>query len=108
MASCVVIGQPLNFANIIALPLLFGIGVPSTSISSWPGAQAEPICCNRSLTRAIFFSALADRDRLAVSGHPAIWNREHGQTADDLARLDPRLRPDLPAGPDGPAPSQRA
>ena len=27
LATCVVIGQPLNFANIIALPLLLGIGV---------------------------------------------------------------------------------
>jgi len=27
LGSCVAIGQPLNFANIIALPLLFGIGV---------------------------------------------------------------------------------
>ncbi len=27
MGTCVVIGQPLNFANIIAFPLLFGVGV---------------------------------------------------------------------------------
>jgi hypothetical protein len=27
MGTCVLIRQPLNFANIIALPLLFGIGV---------------------------------------------------------------------------------
>src|SRR5206468_3988317 len=27
LGSCVIIGQPLNFANIIALPPLFGIGV---------------------------------------------------------------------------------
>jgi len=27
LGTCVLIGQPLNFANIIALPLLFGIGV---------------------------------------------------------------------------------
>ena len=27
LGSCVVIGQPLNFANIIAFPLLFGVGV---------------------------------------------------------------------------------
>jgi hypothetical protein len=33
LGSCVVIGQALNFANIIAFPLLFGVGVAFTSIS---------------------------------------------------------------------------
>jgi hypothetical protein len=32
MGSCVIVGQPLNFANIIALPLLFGIGCSSVRL----------------------------------------------------------------------------
>ena len=34
LGSCVIIGQPLNFANIIALPLLFGIGVRHSTSTS--------------------------------------------------------------------------
>ena len=43
----VLTGMSLNFANIIALPLLLGVGVPSRSISSWRGAPARQICWKR-------------------------------------------------------------
>jgi hypothetical protein len=44
---CVLDGLALNFANIIALPLLLGVDVASRSITTWPGAPEKPACCNR-------------------------------------------------------------
>jgi len=44
---CVLIDMPLNFANIIALPLLLGVGVASRFTTSWPGARDRPDCCSR-------------------------------------------------------------
>jgi uncharacterized protein len=44
---CVILGIPLNFANIIALPLLLGVGVASRSITSWRGEPGKQACCNR-------------------------------------------------------------
>jgi len=38
---------PLNFANIIALPLLLGVGVAFKSITLWPGAAEKRRSCNR-------------------------------------------------------------
>ncbi len=42
LGSCVAIGQPLNFANIIAFPLLFGVGVAFHIyfVMAWRGGQA--------------------------------------------------------------------
>ena len=39
------IGMPLNFANIIAFPLLLGIGVALKSTTSWLGGKGRRICC---------------------------------------------------------------
>ena len=44
---CVAIGLPLNFANIIALPLLLGVGSPSKSTTSWRGGRAKLTFWNR-------------------------------------------------------------
>jgi hopanoid biosynthesis associated RND transporter like protein HpnN len=54
---CVLIGLPLNFANIIALPLLFGVGVAFKIyyIVAWRSGERNFL--QSSLTRAIFFSA---------------------------------------------------
>ena len=45
MEICVLIGLPLNFANIVALPLMLGIGVAFKIyyVTAW--RSAEPICC---------------------------------------------------------------
>ena len=47
LGICVAIGLPLNFENIIALPLLFGIGVAFNIyfVLAWRGGGAN--CCNR-------------------------------------------------------------
>ena len=104
LGSCVLIGQPLNFANIIALPLLFGIGVAFHIyfVMSWRSGGSHLL--TSSLARAVFFSAPDHRDRLRqpVALQPS-GHRQHGQAADDLAGLDPGLGADLPAGADGPA-----
>jgi hopanoid biosynthesis associated RND transporter like protein HpnN len=54
---CVLIGLKLNFANIIALPLLFGVGVAFKIyyIVAWRSGETNFL--QSSLTRAIFFSA---------------------------------------------------
>ena len=58
LASTVVLGQKLDFANVDALPLL-GISLPSTSISWSPGGRARRICCSLSLDTGgdLFFAA---------------------------------------------------
>jgi len=54
---CVLIGLPLSFANIIALPLLLGVGVAFKIyyIIAWRSGETDFM--QSSLTRAIFFSA---------------------------------------------------
>jgi hopanoid biosynthesis associated RND transporter like protein HpnN len=54
---CVLIGLQLNFANIIALPLLLGVGVAFKIyyIIAWRSGETNFL--QSSLTRAIFFSA---------------------------------------------------
>jgi len=55
---CALIDLPLNFANIIALPLLLGIGVAFKIyyIMAWRAGQTNLL--QSSLTRAVLFSAL--------------------------------------------------
>ncbi|HEY5107114.1 MAG TPA: MMPL family transporter [Caulobacteraceae bacterium] len=76
MGSCVIIGQPLNFANIIALPLLFGIGVAFHIyfVMAWRSGAGHLL--QSSLTRAIFFSALA-----TATGFGSLWASSHPGTA---------------------------
>ena len=70
---CVILDMPLNFANIIALPLLLGVGVAFKIyyIMAWregrTGLLASP------LTRAVFFSGLTTAvafGSLWLSNHP--------------------------------------
>jgi len=70
---CVLIDLPLNFANIIALPLLLGIGVAFKIyyIMAWRGGQTNLL--QSSLTRAVIFSALTTATAfgsLWLSSHP--------------------------------------
>lgn len=73
LASCVLMGQPLNFANIIALPLLFGIGVAFSIYFTMAWRSGEIILLQSSLTRAVLFSALTTATAfgsLSLSSHP--------------------------------------
>ena len=76
LATCVMIGQPLNFANIIALPLLFGIGVAFHIyfVMSWRSGGSHLL--TSSLARGVFFSALA-----TATGFGSLWASSHPGTA---------------------------
>ena len=70
---CVLIGLPMNFANIIALPVLLGIGVAFKIyyVTAWRGGKTELL--QSSLTRAIFYSAMTTATAfgsLWLSSHP--------------------------------------
>jgi predicted RND superfamily exporter protein len=76
MGSCVLMDQPLNFANIIALPLLFGIGVAFHIyfVMAWRAGGSHLL--TSSLARAVFFSALA-----TATGFGSLWASSHPGTA---------------------------
>jgi uncharacterized protein len=76
MGSCVVLGQPLNFANIIALPLLLGIGVAFNIyfVVAWRAGAKNFL--QSSLTRAVIFSAAT-----TASGFGTLWLSRHPGTA---------------------------
>jgi predicted RND superfamily exporter protein len=70
---CVAIGLKLNFANIIALPLLLGVGVAFKIyyIMAWRAGQTGLL--QSSLTRAVIFSAMTTATAfgsLWLSSHP--------------------------------------
>jgi len=70
---CVLIELPLNFANIVALPLLLGVGVAFKIyyVTAWRSGRTNLL--QSSLTRAIFFSALTTATAfgsLWLSSHP--------------------------------------
>ncbi|MGD0721170.1 MAG: MMPL family transporter [Roseiarcus sp.] len=70
---CVAIGLRLNFANIIALPLLLGVGVAFKIyyIMAWREGQTHLL--QTSLTRAVIYSALTTATAfgsLCFSSHP--------------------------------------
>ena len=73
LATIVGIGLPLNFANIIALPLLLSLGVSYAIyfVTSWRAGVGAPL--QTSMARAVLFSALTVLvafGSLALSGHP--------------------------------------
>ena len=73
LATCVLIGQPLNFANIIAFPLLLGIGVAFNIYFVIAWRNGETNLLRSSLARAVLFSALttgASFGSLILSPHP--------------------------------------
>ena len=76
MATTVAIGLQLNFANVIALPLLFGIGVAFNIyfVMAWRNGQINLL--QSSLTRAVIFSAAT-----TASGFGSLWLSSHPGTA---------------------------
>lgn len=69
----VALSMPLNFANIIALPLLLGVGVSFNIyfVMNWLAGVRNPL--GSATARAILFSALTTGTAfgsLALSGHP--------------------------------------
>jgi hopanoid biosynthesis associated RND transporter like protein HpnN len=76
LATCVVIGLKLNYANIIALPLLFGIGVAFDIyfVMAWRNGVRNLL--QSPLTRAVIFSAGA-----TASGFGALWFSSHPGTS---------------------------
>ncbi len=70
------IQQPINFANIIAFPLLFGVGVAFHIyfVMAWRGGAANLL--QSSLARAVLFSALA-----TGTAFGSLWLSRHPGTA---------------------------
>ena len=84
---CVLIGLPLNFANIVALPLLLGVGVAFKIyyVTAWRIGQNQSAAVEPD-ARDIFQRADdGDRVRKPVAIEPS-GHREHGQAAGALAR----------------------
>ena len=75
-ATCVILGLRLNFANIIVLPLLLGIGVAFHIyfVVAWRGGGHNFL--QSSLSRAVLFSALT-----TATGFGTLWLSRHPGTA---------------------------
>jgi uncharacterized protein len=80
-ATSAVFDLPLNFANIIALPLLFGVGVAFNIyfVMAWRAGETAPL--QSSLMRAVVFSALT-----TATAFGALWLSSHPGTA-SMGRL---------------------
>lgn len=73
---CVLLGIPMNFANIVALPLLLGVGVAFKIyyVVAWRAGSSNLL--QSSLTRAIFYSALT-----TATAFGSLWFSSHPGTA---------------------------
>jgi uncharacterized protein len=73
---CVLIHMPLNFANIIALPLLLGIGVAFKIyiVMAWRSGRTKLL--QSSLTRAVIFSAAT-----TATAFGSLWFSTHPGTS---------------------------
>jgi predicted RND superfamily exporter protein len=76
LGASVVLRLPLNFANIIALPLLFGIGVAFNIYFIMAWREGATGLLQSSLTRAVLFSALT-----TASAFGTLWLSAHPGTA---------------------------
>jgi hopanoid biosynthesis associated RND transporter like protein HpnN len=76
LATCVLLGLRLNFANVIALPLLLGIGVAFNIYFVVAWRHGERCFLASSLTRAVIFSAAT-----TASGFGTLWISIHPGTA---------------------------
>src|SRR6202012_5130433 len=78
---CVVFGMPLNFANIIALPLMLGIGVAFKIyfVMAWRSGQTGFL--HSSLTHAVMFSAAT-----TATAFGSLWFSHHPGTS-SMGRL---------------------
>lgn len=73
---CVVLGLPLNFANIIALPLLLGVGVAFKIyyVTAWRAGKTALL--QSVLTRAVIFSAMT-----TATAFGSLWMSSHPGTS---------------------------
>jgi hopanoid biosynthesis associated RND transporter like protein HpnN len=73
---CALTGFPLNYANIIALPVLLGVGVAFKIyyILAWRRGQTDFL--QSALTRAVFFSAV-----LTATAFGSLWLSAHPGTS---------------------------
>jgi hopanoid biosynthesis associated RND transporter like protein HpnN len=78
---CVVFDMPLNFANIIALPLMLGVGVAFKVyfVMAWRAGQTSLL--SSSLTHAVLFSAAT-----TATAFGSLWLSHHPGTA-SMGRL---------------------
>jgi uncharacterized protein len=76
LAICAVTGFALNYANIIALPVLLGVGVAFKIyyILAWRSGQTDFL--QSALTRAVFFSAI-----LTATAFGSLWLSHHPGTS---------------------------
>ncbi|MGZ5905947.1 MAG: MMPL family transporter, partial [Reyranella sp.] len=80
-ATCAALDLPLNFTNIIALPLLFGVGVAFNIYFVLAWRAGETGMLQSSLMRAVVFSALT-----TATAFGALWLSSHPGTA-SMGRL---------------------
>ena len=80
-ATCAALDLPLNFTNIIALPLLFGVGVAFNIYFVMAWRAGEPAMLKSCLMRAVVFSALT-----TATAFGALWLSHHPGTA-SMGRL---------------------
>jgi hopanoid biosynthesis associated RND transporter like protein HpnN len=80
-ATCGLLDLPLNFTNIIALPLLFGVGVAFNIYFVMAWRAGETAMLKSSLMRAVIFSALT-----TANAFGALWLSTHPGTA-SMGRL---------------------
>jgi predicted RND superfamily exporter protein len=73
---CVLIGLPLNFANVIALPLLLGVGVAFKIYYMMAWRTGQTSLLQSSLTRAVIFSALT-----TATAFGSLWFSSHPGTS---------------------------
>jgi hopanoid biosynthesis associated RND transporter like protein HpnN len=73
---CVLIGLPLNFANIIALPVLLGIGVAFKIYYMLAWREGETSLLASPLTRAVIFSAMT-----TATAFGSLWFSSHPGTS---------------------------
>ena len=78
---CVATGLPLNFANIIALPLLLGVGVAFKIYYVMAWRAGEKNFLQSSLTRAVLFSACT-----TATAFGSLWFSHHPGTS-SMGRL---------------------
>lgn len=76
LALCVALDIPLNFENVIALPLLLGIGVAFNIYFVLAWRSGTPGLLQSSLARAVIFSALT-----TATAFGSLWLSNHPGTA---------------------------
>jgi predicted RND superfamily exporter protein len=76
MELMVLFGMKLNFANIIALPLLLGVGVAFKIYYVMAWRSGETNFLQSSLTRAVFFSACT-----TATAFGSLWFSHHPGTS---------------------------